>query len=96
MNLANEHKYTEINGLLAKYAQHLMEKNHILDAIELYRKAKHFIEAAKLLFKLAEDVAKSRTNPMRAKKLYVLGGLLVEKYHGAVKEKAAPSTEKGA
>ena len=52
VKLAKEHNYTEINGLLAKYAEHLMEKNHILDAIELYRKASHYIDAAKLLFKV--------------------------------------------
>ena len=55
VKLANEYNYVEINGLLAKYAQHLMEKNHVLDAIELYRKANHFIEAAKLLFKVRES-----------------------------------------
>jgi WD repeat-containing protein 35 len=39
----------EIDTLLAKYASHLMEKEKVLSAIELYRKANHFTEAAKLL-----------------------------------------------
>jgi len=94
VKLAKQYKYVEIDGLLAKYASHLMEKNHILDAIELYRKANHFVDAAKLLFKLAKDVAQSRTNPMCAKKLYVLGGLLIENYHDLMKETATPSPAK--
>lgn len=52
VKLAKEHKHQEINSLLAKYASHLLEKNKVLDAIELYRKATHFIDAAKLLFKV--------------------------------------------
>ncbi|XP_047144990.1 WD repeat-containing protein 35 isoform X1 [Hydra vulgaris] len=96
VKLAKEHKHNEISGLLSKYATHLLEKNRILDAIELYRKANHFVDAAKLLFQLADGVAKSRTHPMRAKKLYVLGGLLVESYHNLMKENASKDAlEKG-
>lgn len=89
VKLAKEHKHYEINSLLAKYAAHLLEKNKLLEAIELYRKANHFVDAAKLLFQLADQVAKSRVNPMRAKKLYVLGGRLIENYHELVKENAS-------
>lgn len=42
----------EIGPLLARYAAHLLEKNKILDAIELYRKANYFYDAAKLMFKV--------------------------------------------
>ena len=52
VKLAKEHKHNEISNLLAKYAAHLLEKNRVLDAIELYRKANHFVDAAKLLFKV--------------------------------------------
>ena len=52
VKLAKEHKHQEINALLAKYASHLLEKDKKLDAIELYRKASHFIDAAKLLFQV--------------------------------------------
>ncbi|KAJ7408453.1 WD repeat-containing protein 35 [Willisornis vidua] len=67
VELAKNHNMKEIGSLLARYASHLLEKNKILDAIELYRKANYFIEAAKLMFKsasalaglLAEDVLSS-------------------------------------
>lgn len=52
MELAKNHNMKEIGSLLARYASHLLEKNKILDAIELYRKANYFFEAAKLMFKV--------------------------------------------
>ncbi|XP_072266186.1 WD repeat-containing protein 35 [Pyxicephalus adspersus] len=90
VELAKNHNMKEIGSLLAKYASHLLEKNKTLDAIELYRKANHFLEAAKLLFKIANEEAKKRTKPLRVKKLYVLAALLVEQYHTQVK-----NTQKG-
>ncbi|MEE6476885.1 hypothetical protein FKM82_011258 [Ascaphus truei] len=90
VELAKNHNMKEIGSLLAKYASHLLEKNKTLDAIELYRKANHFLEAAKLMFKIAEEEAKKRTKPLRVKKLFVLAALLVEQYHEQVKE-----TQKG-
>ncbi|XP_048590308.1 WD repeat-containing protein 35-like isoform X2 [Nematostella vectensis] len=86
IQLAKAHDVKEIDKLLAKYASHLLEKNKTLNAIELYRKANHFIDAAKLLFKLAKETCDPRTNPMRGKKLYVLAALLVEEYHEHVKQ----------
>lgn len=85
IELAKQHNIKEIDTLLAKYASYLLEKNKTLDAIELYRKANHFIAAAKLLFKVAAEVSDAKTNPLRAKKLYVLAALLVENYHEHVK-----------
>ena len=49
-------------------------------AIELYRKANHFLEGAKLLFDVAKTETVKRSSPMRIKKLYVLGALLVEEH----------------
>lgn len=46
----------EIGSLLARYAAHLLEKNKTLDAIELYRKANYFYDAAKLMFKVCNIV----------------------------------------
>ncbi|KAL5015359.1 hypothetical protein ScPMuIL_009629 [Solemya velum] len=85
IDLAKRHNVREIDSLLAKYAQHLLEKNKIINAIELYRKAGHFLEAAKLMFKLASDQAKAKGKPLHIKKMYVLGGLLVEQYHEHMK-----------
>ena len=71
---------TQISSLLAKYAQHLLDENKILQAIELYRKANHFLEAARLLMDLAKEETGKRASPLRIKKLYVLAALLVEEH----------------
>lgn len=36
VELAKKHHIKEIDSLLAKYAAHLLEKEKVLDAIELY------------------------------------------------------------
>jgi len=66
---------------LAKYAHHLLSKQKHLDAIELYCKASHFFDAAKLLFQLAAVAGKDSSQLLRTKKLYVLGALQIEKFH---------------
>ena len=71
---------TQISSLLAKYAQHLLDEDKVFQAIELYRKANHFLEGAKLLFNLAKTETKKRSGPLIIKKLYVLGALLVEEH----------------
>ncbi|XP_062892582.1 WD repeat-containing protein 35 isoform X2 [Mobula hypostoma] len=86
VELAKNHNMKEIGSLLAKYASHLLEKNKLLEAIELYRKAHHFLDAAKLMFRIAEEEAKKRTKPLRVKKLYVLAALLIEDYHEQMKD----------
>ncbi|KAF6724359.1 WD repeat-containing protein 35 [Oryzias melastigma] len=85
VELARTHNMKEIKSLLSKYASHLLEKNKTLEAVELYRKAHHFLEAAKLMFKIAEDEAKKKSNPLRVKKLFVLAAQLVETYQEQVK-----------
>ncbi|XP_070776290.1 WD repeat-containing protein 35 isoform X1 [Enoplosus armatus] len=85
VELARTHNMKEIKSLLSKYASHLLEKNKTLEAVELYRKAHHFLDAAKLMFKIAEEEAEKRTRPLRVKKLYVLAARLVENYHEQVK-----------
>jgi len=72
--------FNQISSLLAKYAQHLLDEKKMLQAIELYRKANHFLEAARLLMELAKDETKKRSSPLRIKKLYVLGALMVEEH----------------
>ncbi|CAG5866211.1 unnamed protein product [Menidia menidia] len=85
VELARTLNMKEIKSLLSKYASHLLEKNKTLEAVELYRKAHHFLEAAKLMFKIADEEAKKRSRPLRVKKLYVLAARLVEDYHEHVK-----------
>ena len=53
IDLAKQHNVQEISSLLAKYAQHLLEKNKIINAVELYRRANHYLDAAKLLYKVS-------------------------------------------
>lgn len=92
VRLANEHNVKEIDALLAKYAGHLLSKNKLTEAVELYRKAKHFLEAAKLLFQLAEEAAVSDAPPTRARQLYVLGAAQVEAHKDRQKDDSADPT----
>lgn len=52
VELARLYQLPEISNLLAKYASHLLEKNRTMEAVELYRKANHFLSAAKLLYQV--------------------------------------------
>eukprot|EP00049_Salpingoeca_infusionum_P026788 m.27924 g.27924 ORF g.27924 m.27924 type:complete len:1165 (+) comp8999_c0_seq1:165-3659(+) len=92
VKVANEHNVKEIDVLLAKYASHLLSKDKKVEAIELYRQANHYIEAAKLLFALAEDMA-SDGNPLKCKQLYVLGALQIEEYKEMKKSQAHDPTQ---
>ncbi|KAK5614379.1 WD repeat-containing protein 35 [Crenichthys baileyi] len=85
VELARAHNMKEIKSLLSKYASHLLEENKTLEAVELYRKAHHFLDAAKLMFKIADEEGKKMSRPLRVKKLYVLAAQLVEDYHDQVK-----------
>ncbi|XP_033121645.1 WD repeat-containing protein 35-like isoform X2 [Anneissia japonica] len=85
VELAKNHNIKEIDSLLAKYAAHLLDKDKKLQAIELYRKANHFLEAAKLMFQIAEENAKKKVKPLRTKKMYTLAALLIENYHEKMK-----------
>lgn len=68
----------EIATLLDKYALGLLERDKHLEVVQLYRKANRFLEAAKLMYQLAETEGKKGIFPIRIKKLYVLAALLVE------------------
>ncbi|KAJ3036043.1 WD repeat-containing protein 35 [Rhizophlyctis rosea] len=85
VELAEAHKFREIEDLLSQYAQHLLEKDRKFEAIQLYRKANYCQQSAKLLYQLAEDSAKANKDPLRTKKLYVLAALEVERYHNLTK-----------
>ena len=76
----------QISSLLAKYAQHLLDENKTIQAIELYRKANHYLEAARLLMGLAKEETTKHSSPLRIKKLYVLGALLVEEHQANIRK----------
>jgi len=81
VNLAEQHNFQQIEGLLAKYAQNNLDKNKKMQAVQLYRKANRHTEAAKLLSQMARDMpGGAQRHPDRIKKLYLLSALEVEKY----------------
>jgi WD repeat-containing protein 35 len=79
VELAEKHNVKEIEEILYKYANHLVEKDKIPEAIELYQKANRNTESAKLLTKLARQVGTVKMQPMRAKMLFVMAALEIEK-----------------
>merc|ERR1740117_788180 len=81
VNLAQQQNFQQIEGLLAKYAQHLLDKNKKIEAVKLYKKANRHTEAAKMLSQMAREMpGGAQKNPERIKKLYLLAALEVEKY----------------
>jgi len=78
--LAEEHDFPQIEGLLSKYAQHLLTGGRRMEAIELYRKANRHPDAAQLLSQLAQEEVDTKANPKRARSLFVLAALEVEKF----------------
>ncbi|KAF4527968.1 hypothetical protein B566_EDAN014960 [Ephemera danica] len=77
VRLAEQHRLEDIAALLAQYAEHLTSKGELGQAVELYRKAGRMLDAANIMFKLAEAAAARRSPPLHIKKLYLLGALLV-------------------
>jgi len=80
VELAETLKLPQIEGLLNQYAGKLLEGGRTVEAVELYRKARRETESAKLLAKLAGEVGAMHTHPLRAKKLFVMAALDVEKH----------------
>lgn len=69
-----------VEGLLGQYAEHLINQGKIASAIELYRKARRFTQAAKLLQMLAQkDMRATPSNVLRAKKLLVLAAVELDR-----------------
>jgi WD repeat-containing protein 35 len=81
IELAEIHKMPEIESLLEQYAKRLIEGGRQSEVVELYHKANYCDKSAPLLFQMASDFVKSHKHPppMRAKKLYVLAALEVER-----------------
>ena len=52
IDLARSHNVRDTESLLVKYAETLLENKKTFSAIELYRKANHQVDAAKLLFEV--------------------------------------------
>ncbi|KAI3383681.1 hypothetical protein SNEBB_009265 [Seison nebaliae] len=68
-----------IDVILDRTGNKLLEQNNIFQAVELYRKSKQYVKAAKLLLDRANDESKKRHNPpILLKKMYILIGILLE------------------
>ncbi|XP_039278851.1 WD repeat-containing protein 35 [Nilaparvata lugens] len=71
----------EIGRLLDRCAADLLAKGRILEVVQLYRKAQRYLDAATLMFQLADEQTKKGAKPLRLKKLHVLAALLVEEHN---------------
>lgn len=78
VELAQKYKMPQIGALLDKHASHLLQEGRLPEAVELQRKAGRFLDAARLMSKLAEGERIKKSNLLRVKKLYILAGLLIE------------------
>ncbi|OQR74556.1 WD repeat domain 35 [Tropilaelaps mercedesae] len=75
VELARDHgQVADVSGLLAKYARQFIEKDNILSAVELYRRAGRFREAARLLNELARSNRVGGS--LLRKQIYVLAATL--------------------
>ncbi|MFH4979253.1 hypothetical protein AB6A40_005962 [Gnathostoma spinigerum] len=87
VKLSKTHNLRDVSGLLGKYAEQLSGSNErSLAAIQLYRRAGKYLEAAKIVFEIANEERAKRALPLRLKKIYVLGALLIEQYRSTTKE----------
>jgi len=79
VKLAESYEFPEVQSILAKYAKELLDAGKQLHAVELYRKANQYTDAAKLLASMGAEIGETRMNPLRAKKLFVMAALEVER-----------------
>ncbi|TPX32150.1 hypothetical protein SmJEL517_g04695 [Synchytrium microbalum] len=85
IEIAENHRMKEVNGLLSRYAERLLSDGKLFEAISLYRKANQCLKAAGLLYKLADDVARNDRDYLRLKKLYILAALEIERHRDLLK-----------
>lgn len=53
VRISKQYNLNQVDQLLAKQASNLLQQNKIFDAIELNRKAKQYLEAAKLMMSVS-------------------------------------------
>ena len=80
VELAHEHQLPQVEGLLTRYAAHLMEQGKTMAAVELYRKAHRDSDSAQLLAQLGHETVRAKLHPLRAKQFFVLAALEVERH----------------
>ena len=95
LELAEKYDFPQVEGLLTRFAQTLIQENRKLDIVELYRRANKPDEAAKWVGEIAFEAARKDVKPALAKKLHVLAALEVERYRQNVMSKSELSTLTG-
>jgi len=80
VELAEEHNFLQIESLLTKYANSLLEKNKKMEAVELYRKANKNTESARILAAIAQELTEKYAPPLLIKKIYVLAAFEVDSF----------------
>nr|XP_036231909.1 WD repeat-containing protein 35 [Bactrocera oleae] len=80
VQLARKFDMPQIGDLLSKHAAQLIKEDRLPEAIELQKKAGFYLEAARLLGKLAQREAEKDSSMLRIKKLYILASLLSEEH----------------
>jgi WD repeat-containing protein 35 len=56
VSLAEQHQVEDIEGLLAQYAEYLLNKGDLSRAVELYKKAGRTLEAIKIMINVRSYV----------------------------------------
>lgn len=80
VELAEKNNFFQIEGLVNKFCNILIEKNKKMDLVELYRKAHRHTDAAKMLMKISEDLKALNASPIILKKIYVIAALEMESF----------------
>jgi len=86
VELAEKHNFFQIGNLLNRYANHLIENNKKIEAIELFRKANKNTESAKILNQIASDMTNENIDWSIIKNIYVLSALEIESYRRRANE----------
>lgn len=96
VELAETYNYQQIEGLLSKYANELLDQGKEVEAVELYSKANKNLEAAEVLNRMANQMREEGYGPVRLKRLYVLASLQVEIYRNRMVQQEANAVTKAA
>ncbi|XP_030387357.1 WD repeat-containing protein 35 [Scaptodrosophila lebanonensis] len=80
VELAQKYQMPEVNTLLSQHATQLINEDRLAEAIELQKKAGRYLDAVRLLTKLADRELEKGAPLLRIKKIYVLAALLAEEH----------------
>lgn len=92
VDLAQKNNFPRIESLLFKYANVLVGKGRLSEAVELFQKANRNTEAAKLLTKLGRAAGREQKLPLTAKKLYVMAALEVDTFRKSIIDRGMSGT----